>query len=556
MYNILNKSNNLLPPHRGAGGPNFVYWLTVALLMLPNVALCFTEGLSFMACLTNIVLPLGVYMWLMTLATKPGKMIWALFPLIFFAAFQLVLLYLFGQGIIAVDMFLNVITTNAGEVFELLDNLIPAVAGVFIIYIPLLAIGVASIRSNAIAAQPLKRHRKKSFWIMATGCVFLAVSCLSDKSYRILNNLYPLNACYNLCLAVDRSWVSAHYKETSADFKFHSRSTHPTDSAEVYVMVVGETARAHNFGLYGYKRNTTPLLEKTPGVVAFSNAVTQSNTTHKSVPMLLSAATADNYSRLYKEQGILSAFREAGFYTAFFSNQLPNHSFIDFLGGQADTCVFMKTTKPQNTNVYDGELLTMVNNLLTQGRRKVFIVLHTYGSHFEYRERYPESMAYYRPDSLSEAKFENRENLLNAYDNTIRYTDNVLHRLTQILEIHGGLCAMLYTSDHGENIFDDDRRLFLHASPKASEYELRVPLIVWQSDSHRQQFPSIAAALKNNRTKQVQTSISAFHTMLTLGGISTPIADSTASVASMSYRPRELQYLTDHNEPIPMKIDE
>ena len=139
--------------------------------------------------------------------------------------------------------------------------------------------------------------------------------------------------------------------------------------------------------------------------------------------------------------------------------------------------------------------------------------------------------------------------MLNAYDNTILYTDYLLNSLTRILERHGGLCAMLYTSDHGENIFDDDRRLFLHASPKASEYELRVPLIIWQSESHRKEFPKIAAALLANRTKQVQTSISAFHTMLTLGGISTPLYQPSASVATKEYRSRKLQYLTDHNEP-------
>ena len=536
--------------------PEFVYWLTVALLMLPNVALCFTEGMSPIACVANIVLPLGVYMWLMTLAAKPGKMIWALFPLIFFAAFQLVLLYLFGQGVISVDMFLNVVTSNSDEIFELLDNLIPAVAGVFIIYLPLLAIGIVSIRSNVTAVKPLSRHRRKSLWTMAVGAVCLLAACVTDSGYRILNDLYPVNACYNLCLAVDRSWVSAHYKEASADFRFHSRSVHPADSAEVYVMVIGETARAHNFGLYGYGRNTTPLLGKTNGIVAFNNAVTQSNTTHKSVPMLLSAATADDYSRLYHEQSILSAFREAGFFTAFFSNQLPNHSFIDFLGEQADTCVFLKKQTKKKINVYDGELLSMVSRLLSHGRRKVFVVLHTYGSHFEYRERYPKSMAYYRPDDKTEARYENRQSLINAYDNTIRYTDYVLHCLTQILERHRGTCAMLYTSDHGENIFDDDRRLFLHASPKASEYELRVPFIVWQSESHRQQFPAITAALVANRGKQVQTSVSAFHTMLTLGGISTPVCDSAASVASFGYRPRELHYLTDHNEPIPMTLGE
>lgn len=529
--------------------PEFLYWLTVALLMLPNVALCFTEDMSFFACLANIVLPSGVYLWLMTLARKPGKMIWALFPLIFFAAFQLVLLYLFGQGVIAVDMFLNVVTSNPTEIFELLDNLIPAVAGVFIIYLPLLALGVMSIRSDVVDAKPLRRHSKMAGYIISGGIGVLGLAYVFDSGYKILNNLYPVNACYNLCLAIDRSWISAHYKETSADFKFHSRPTHPADSTEVYVMVVGETARAQNFGLYGYSRNTTPLLGKTRGVVAFNNALTQSNTTHKSVPMLLSAATADNYSRLYNERGILSAFREAGFFTAFFSNQMPNHSFIDFLGEQADTCVFLKSKAPQGVNIYDAELLPMVSGILKQGRRKVFIVLHTYGSHFEYRERYPKSFAFYQPDDKTEAKFENRQSLLNAYDNTILYTDYLLNSLTRILERHGGLCAMLYTSDHGENIFDDDRRLFLHASPKASEYELRVPLIIWQSESHRKEFPKIAAALLANRTKQVQTSISAFHTMLTLGGISTPLYQPSASVATKEYRSRKLQYLTDHNEP-------
>ncbi len=65
-------------------------------------------------------------------------MIWICFIIIFFAAFQLVLLYLFGKGVIAVDMFLNLVTTNPGEAMELLDNLVPAVAGVFIVYLPLL----------------------------------------------------------------------------------------------------------------------------------------------------------------------------------------------------------------------------------------------------------------------------------------------------------------------------------------------------------------------------------------------------------------------------------
>ena len=125
-----------------------IYWYAVIALTVPNVALCFTEHLSTWAALANTVLPFGVYMALMSICRKPGKMVWWLFPIIFFAAFQIVLLYLFGKGVIAVDMFLNLVTTNPGEAMELLDNLIPGVASVFILYLPLLILGVVSIRSK------------------------------------------------------------------------------------------------------------------------------------------------------------------------------------------------------------------------------------------------------------------------------------------------------------------------------------------------------------------------------------------------------------------------
>lgn len=74
-----------------------------------------------------------------------GRTFWLLFPFIFFGAFQLVLLYLFGQSIIAVDMFLNLVTTNSSEALELLDNLIPAIVIVVVLYIPALILATISI---------------------------------------------------------------------------------------------------------------------------------------------------------------------------------------------------------------------------------------------------------------------------------------------------------------------------------------------------------------------------------------------------------------------------
>ena len=105
--------------------PHHLFFITIAALLLPNIALCVTEQLGVAASLANVLLPAGIYWMAMTLSRKPGKPIWGLFLFIFFAAFQIVLLYLFGKGIIAVDMFLNLVTTNPGEAMELLDNLVP-----------------------------------------------------------------------------------------------------------------------------------------------------------------------------------------------------------------------------------------------------------------------------------------------------------------------------------------------------------------------------------------------------------------------------------------------
>ena len=568
----------------------FLYAYAVVALLLPNIALCYTECLTPWACGVNVLLPLSLYMLFFSAAKRPGKMIWWAFIFVFFAAFQLVLLYLFGTGVIAVDMFLNLVTTNPGEAMELLDNLAPAVVGVFVVYLPLLILGGVNIRRDSrLSVSFQQRVRHWAMQIGAIGLFCLLASYLMVDDYRMRNQLYPVNICYNLYLAFERNAASENYREASRDFKFDARSEHSATAPEVYVMVVGETARAHNFSLYGYPRNTNPLLSKTPGIIAFPDATTQSNTTHKSVPMLLSAASAEDFERLFHEKGILAAFKEAGFHTVFISNQQPNHSFIDFLGEQADEHYFLKTREAlkeeeaskkdasskgnhyDTGNHYDEELLKKLDEILPEADAsssshyrycKLFVVLHTYGSHFNYQERYPRSFAYFKPDSKSEAKPENRQDLLNAYDNTIRYTDYILHGIVERLQkwekvqakTDGVYCqptsAMLYTSDHGENIFDDDRRLFLHAAPKASDYELHVPFIIWTSEGFGNEYPNTWKALEENRTKQVQTSLSAFHTMLGIGGIRTPYRLDEYSVASGKYHPARLLYLDDHDEAI------
>ena len=445
-----------------------LFYLFLVILIVPNVVLCFTEPISWTAKICNILLPLSIYYAVMAWSRNCGRTFWLLFPFIFFGAFQLVLLYLFGQSIIAVDMFLNLVTTNV---------------------------------------------------------------------------------CYNIALAFQRTAQTRNYHKTSKDFTFHARSTHQADEREVYVMVVGETSRACNWALYGYERETNPGLSGIGGLTAFSHVLTESNTTHKSVPMLLSPVSASSFDSIYYQKGIITAFKEAGYQTAFFSNQRYNHSFIDFFGKEADTYDFIKEdVGDSNYNPSDNELLKLVAKELGKGVSRQFIVLHTYGSHFNYKERYPAEQAFFLPDMPVDAEVKYKDNLINAYDNSIRYTDNFLVRLIDMLREQHVNSALIYTSDHGEDIFDDNRHLFLHASPVPSYYQIHVPFFIWMSENYRQRYPSLLEAAQANRQKNVSSSASFFQTMLEIGGVETPYRNDSLSVTSALFIERPRVYLNDHNE--------
>ena len=531
-----------------------LFYLFLIVLIMPNIVLCFTEPLSLMAKVCNVLLPFACYYLLMTLSRNCGKMLWILFVFLFFGAFQIVLLYLFGQSIIAVDMFLNLVTTNSSEALELLDNLTPAIIAVIILYVPALILGTISIiRKRKLSVEFIRRERKRAFIVFGISLLSLAGAYVQDSGYELKSDLYPLNVCYNVGLAFQRTVLTQNYHQTSKDFTFHAKATHPKEEREVYVMVIGETSRALNWQLYGYERETNPLLSQQTGLIAFPKVLTESNTTHKSVPMLMSDVNACNYDSIYHQKGIITAFKEAGFKTAFFSNQRYNHSFIDFFGKEADTSDFIKEDSlDSNYNPSDDELLKLVEQELAKGETKQFIVLHTYGSHFNYRERYPLENTFFTPDYPVDAERKYRDNLVNAYDNSIRYTDGFLARIIRMLEKQQVDAAMIYTSDHGEDIFDDSRHLFLHASPVPSYYQLHVPFLIWMSDSYRETHPEHWQAAMDNKEKNVSSSSSFFPTILDLGVIETTYRDDSQSVVTSLYQMKPRAYLNDHNEPRPL----
>ncbi len=521
----------------------------VTTLMLPILILTYTEKNPLSLSFVGVLLPLGAYTLFAALSRHSGRMVWYGLPFIFFSAFQVVLSFLFGGSVVATDMFLNIITTNPGEARELLSNIYPAVIFVIIVYLPLLLLAALHIRKN-IELKNSTRHRMYAIGGISfvAGLIVLISGCRGDAWRVLRGDVFPINVSYNLGLAILEKYRIDHYEQTSEGFLYHAEHLPATDVREVYVLVIGEASRAANWQLYGYERATNPLLSSRDDIVLFRQITTQSNTTHKSVPMILSSVHTSEHRELYRRSGILALFNEAGFTTYFISNQQPQGAMIDKLANDANFTIYLDAPH------YDAQLAEVMRKALAEDcSRKILFVLHTYGSHYSYRQRYPREFAAFLPDDDVAIEKANVDRIRNAYDNSILYTDYVLNEIITTLDSYPEICsAMLYCADHGEDLFDTDEERFLHATPTATYYQLHVASFTWFSDKYKLLFKEKAEAALYNKNVPA-TTYSVFHTVADMASIASPYIDFEASLVSFDYDyTSERYYLDDHNRATPL----
>jgi glucan phosphoethanolaminetransferase (alkaline phosphatase superfamily) len=342
-------------------------------------------------------------------------------------------------------------------------------------------------------------------------------------------------------------------RELAKSFDFSATRSMTPAAPETYVLVVGESARRHNFGLYGYGRDTTPLLGQTANLLAFQNVVTQVAQTQVSVPLILTRGSIENQQRAAREKSIITLFRDVGFRTYWLSAQQREIAMaaISHYTDEADVVRFFERQ-------YDIVLINAMREIFAkEGDRvqKRFFVLHMLGSHFNLTSRYPREFARYRDGRVAgmfegtSASLSNTE-LINAYDNTILYEDYVLSQLIALLREQPGLKTILYVSDHGDNLRDDSRNLFGHAHN--NEYDLPIPLLFWHSDEYAQQFPDKIATARLNLSHPLTTR-SVFYSLAHMAGISLDDPDlSQLSVfSSQLHHPRRMV-----GQPTPFDFDE
>nr|WP_246317596.1 phosphoethanolamine--lipid A transferase [Hyphomicrobium methylovorum] len=267
----------------------------------------------------------------------------------------------------------------------------------------------------------------------------------------------------------------------------------------LFVIVVGETARADHFSLNGYEPETNPELAKVPGLVNYPKAYSCGTDTAQSVPCMFSGLGREHFSNdaAERKENLLDILKRTGIDVRWRDNQAGCKGVCarvpyEFLTGQK-----VPTFYPSTQN-YDGVLLNGLEAQIASLDRDTVIVLHMMGSHGPaYWKRYPEAFEKFKP-VCKDVQFSrcDLQHIVNAYDNTLVYTDHVLAQLIGILgkaESHGVDAGMLFVSDHGESL--GERNMYLHGMPYAiaPEAQIHVPMMVWLTPSMR-----TSAGIDNN----------------------------------------------------------
>ncbi|WP_027997701.1 phosphoethanolamine transferase [Sinorhizobium arboris] len=317
----------------------------------------------------------------------------------------------------------------------------------------------------------------------------------------------------------------------------------------VVVVVAGETARAMNFSLNGYGRETNPEL-KTLGVVNYRRTTSCGTATAVSLPCMFSVYPRSQYSdwKSRSTENLVNVLTHAGVSVNWWDNNTGSK-------GIADLISFASLTGRKNSPLCsNGECLDEI--LLGDLDRKLgaltsnsVIVLHQLGSHGpSYYLRYPEAFRRFTPDCRTPELMRcSTAEIVNAYDNTILYTDHILASVARLLEKHQERIAgaMIYMSDHGESLGENG--IYLHGAPYviAPKEQTQVPFIAWFSKPYKAAMGVDTGCLAKD-VDQPKSHDNLFHTVLGMMDVETSVYNRDLDAFAACTRPASKE-----NQPAP-----
>jgi lipid A ethanolaminephosphotransferase len=389
--------------------------------------------------------------------------------------------------IIDQSMIVNALQTDPREAGELLNRsllLHVLVSGI----VPAVLVARLEIISGG-ALRELLRRGLLTILALATLAVCVAADykdvslwVRANREVRVYANpSYPIYASIGQLKSLYKSDRHVPIMPIATDA---TRSVPASGRPRVLVLVVGETARAANFQLDGYQRATNPELAAIPGVTSFTEFRSCGTATAVSVPCMFSRLGRDHFSagKAAAQENLLDVLQRTGVKVLWRDNNSSSKGVADRVPYQ--DLRHLKTAHLCGAeSCFDDVLLDGLEPLLTDGHDDRVIVLHLLGSHGpSYYKRYPPSFRRFTPEcAQDDVQHCSREEIVNAYDNTLLYTDHVLASLIGMLQQHAAQIdpSLIYLSDHGESLGENG--IYLHGLPYAiaPDEQTHVPFVVW-----------------------------------------------------------------------------
>lgn len=355
------------------------------------------------------------------------------------------------------------------------------------------------------------------------------------RNNRTLNvEILPTNYLYSTGQYLYHKYLTTplKYEKIGTDAKLVQK---PGQKPTLMFLVIGETGRAQNQSYSGYDRPTNGFMQKTPDVVFFNHVTSCGTATAVSVPCMFSNMKRVDFDndRAHHEDSFLDILQRAGVSVYWKDNdegckgvcdRVPNITIPTTKDGKycdGDTC-------------YDEALLEGLDSKIVDDGKNKLIGLHLIGSHGPaYYRRYPDNFRFFTPDcERSDIQNCTHEQLVNTYDNTVRYTDYVLTQVIAKAKQYEDKynVVMVYLSDHGESLGEDG--LYLHGTPYrvAPPQQTHVPMMFWLSPQYVAAQGLSMSCLQAEAAKNEYSQDNLFHTVLDGMDVKTSVIDPTLDI--------------------------
>ena len=359
---------------------------------------------------------------------------------------------------------------------------------------------------------------------------FYASFLRENKSLRYYAN--PSYYIYSI-----GKYIGQHFQNNTIPFSFIGIDAVHAQShidRELVILVIGETARADHFSLNGYHRKTNPKLEQ-ENIINFTNVWSCGTSTAVSVPCMfaLSGRSDFNISKAKASDNVLDIMQRVGLNILWLDNNSSSK-------GVADRVEYYSYKTPDNNPECDTEcrdigMLTNLDSYIeNHPTGDIVIVLHQMGNHGPaYYKRYPSSFEHFTPVcKTNQLEQCSQEEINNAFDNAILYTDFFLSQTIDLLKKYDSKfeTALLYVSDHGESLGENG--LYLHGLPYmlAPDSQKHVPMLMWFGDSFDKDEVNIEQLKQQRHQKYSHDNL--FHTILGLVEIKTEVYNPALDITS------------------------